>query len=257
MEPKKISQILNPEVPEDCDQFSDIELTEEEKSIVLRQARQKKFFENKLIEYKKRLTEVSEVVKFTAEELYKKVHASGFKVDSYNKQIIWNLCRYFVGDPRGPYNISKGIMLYGPVGTYKTSLMKFFKHNQLNSFIVCHVNDVSMKFSKDGHESIQRYKGLIETADVKENFGQKHIGICFDDFGTEVDKKYFGNESNVMAEIILCRHMEHERLRGKTHFTTNLNADAIQERYGDRVRSRLREMVNLVEFPDDSPDRRK
>jgi DNA replication protein DnaC len=88
-------------------------------------------------------------------------------------------------------------------------------------------------------------------------FGQTKLGICFDDFGTEVDKKHYGNEANVMTEIILARFMSHENLMAKTHFTTNINSDIIEERYGIRVRSRLREMVNLVEFPDNSIDRRK
>jgi hypothetical protein len=243
--------------PESFDQYKEVQLSEEEQNAALFQARQKKYFDNKVIEYNKKLTEESEIVKLTPKQLYQNVFDAGFEMDAYNKQIIWNLCRYFAGDPNGPYNLRKGIMLYGPVGCYKTSLMRFFKKNQSNGFVVFHVNDISMKFTKEGHEAIQRYKGFIETADVKENFGQKQLGICFDDFGTEVDKKFYGNESNVMAEIILCRHMDHERLMSKTHFTTNLSADAIQERYGERVKSRLREMVNLVAFPDDTPDRRK
>jgi hypothetical protein len=49
---------------------------------------------------------------------------------------------------------------------------------------------------------------------------------------------------NKMAEIILSRYERFTRTRCLTHFTTNLSADEIEERYGSRVRSRLREMCN-------------
>jgi hypothetical protein len=42
-----------------------------------------------------------------------------------------------------------------------------------------------------------------------------------------------------------------------THITTNLNATEIEKQYGVRVRSRLREMMNVVSFPDEAPDKRR
>lgn len=243
--------------PETSDLYSEVELSEEEIKSAILLAKQKKYFDDKASEYKKKLSEVTEYENKTPTELYQKVHDSGFIVDEHNKQIIWNLCRYFSGDPKGPYNLRKGIMLYGPVGCYKTSLMKLFANNQSNSFVVYPVNDISAQFAKEGHDAILKYKALIPSTDTFRTFGQKELGICFDDFGTEVDKKHYGNEANVMTEIILSRHMSHYNLIGKTHFTTNISAEVIEERYGERVKSRLREMVNLVAFPDNSPDRRK
>jgi hypothetical protein len=37
----------------------------------------------------------------------------------------------------------------------------------------------------------------------------------------------------------------------------NLNSAEIEKKYGLRVRSRMREMFNLVAFPADTPDKRK
>lgn len=203
------------------------------------------------------MKEENKYPKYTPIELYQKVHEAGFEIDETNKKIIWMLCHYFAGDPSGPYNLRKGIMLYGPVGCYKTSLMNFFSNNQSNSFVVYPVSNISAQFQKDGHDGILKYKGLIPSTDTYRTYGQKNLGICFDDLGTEIDKKHYGNESNVMAEIILSRFMSHYNLMGKTHFTTNINTAVIEQRYGIRVKSRLREMVNIVEFPDNSPDRRK
>jgi len=42
-----------------------------------------------------------------------------------------------------------------------------------------------------------------------------------------------------------------------THITTNLNAEEIEDRYGNRVRSRLREMVNVIGFDKNTKDKRK
>ena len=42
-----------------------------------------------------------------------------------------------------------------------------------------------------------------------------------------------------------------------THFTSNLTAPQIEKHYGERVRSRLREMCNWIEYKSDSFDKRK
>jgi len=43
----------------------------------------------------------------------------------------------------------------------------------------------------------------------------------------------------------------------KTHVTTNLNAQELEDRYGNRVRSRMREMMNLIAFNSSSIDKRQ
>ncbi|WP_372745924.1 hypothetical protein [Lutibacter sp.] len=47
--------------------------------------------------------------------------------------------------------------------------------------------------------------------------------------------------------------MEKEK---KTHITTNLNAKEIEKHYGNKVRSRLRAMFNLISFSQNSIDKR-
>ena len=80
------------------------------------------------------------------------------------------------------------------------------------------------------------------------HFRHDMFGACFDDLGTETKRKNFGNESNVMEEIILGRYDRKYNLGAKTHLTTNLSADQIAEAYGERVRSRLREIMNVFIF---------
>jgi len=80
---------------------------------------------------------------------------------------------------------------------------------------------------------------------------------CFDDLGVESSLKYYGNECNVMAEVLLTRYDLFVAQNLVTHLTTNLSASEIEEAYGNRVRSRLREMFNLIAFNNDSIDKRQ
>lgn len=266
MEAQKISQHLPP--VEASEIFKEVELTTEERELALLEARQKKAAKLRAEEYKKKLGHSPVYPRYTAEQLMedvKKIH--GFILDEYNTGIVENLCRYFTHDPRCTYDFKKGLLMYGPVGCGKTTLMEFFRHNQTNSFACFPVRDISDLYSKGkdgGSDAILRFKALLPSSDINKTFGQHFIGVCFDDLGTEVDKKHYGNESNVMAEILLTRydrfknpdHKDKSKW-GKTHITTNLNTTQLEERYGKRVRSRLREMFNVVLFDEKAPDRRK
>lgn len=178
-----------------------------------------------------------------------------FKIDIKDNTIIYKLIAYFLKDETTCFqlniNPNKGIMLSGPVGCGKTSLMNLIKHlvPTENKFSVKPCRDISFEFIQDGYEVIHRYsKGKLYESNSKT--------ICFDDLGTENNLKYFGNECNVMAEILLSRYELFTNKKLQTHITTNLSASEIETVYGNRVRSRLREMVNLISFDKSIPDKR-
>jgi DNA replication protein DnaC len=109
--------------------------------------------------------------------------------------------------------------------------------------------DVSFEFIQEGYEVIFRYSRM--------SFNNSHPRIyCFDDLGTEQSLKYYGNECNVMGEILLSRYDLFISRDMITHLTTNLSASEIENLYGNRARSRLREMFNLIAFDQSSPDKR-
>jgi hypothetical protein len=60
-----------------------------------------------------------------------------------------------------------------------------------------------------------------------------------------------------MGEILLSRYELFVGQGVVTHLTTNLRADTLETLYGDRVRSRLREQMNLLAFDDAAPDKRR
>lgn len=184
-------------------------------------------------------------------------YGNPFILDAYSEPVFIKLAKYFTKAKDSELNPDKGIMLAGPVGCGKTEIMHFFKYNFYDSFIVVSCRDLTYSYSKLGDEAIKRYNGLIPFVDVHLSYGQNKVGVCFDDMGTEDDRKNYGNESNVMADVMLNRYDNKRNLIRKTHLTTNLTTDEMEHRYGSRVRSRMREMFNLVVFDPIAQDRRR
>ncbi|WP_324522758.1 MULTISPECIES: ATPase [unclassified Flavobacterium] len=148
-------------------------------------------------------------------------------------------------------DITKGIILSGPVGCGKSSMMflcNFFT-NQMHNYKIIPCRDIAFNFATKGYEALLPFT-------KKEDKQTKMNNICFDDLGTEKQIKYFGNECNVMAEILLTRYDNFINNKTITHITTNLSASELETCYGDRVRSRMRQMFNLISYNKDSIDKR-
>jgi DNA replication protein DnaC len=60
-----------------------------------------------------------------------------------------------------------------------------------------------------------------------------------------------------MAEILLNRYDQFISIGMLTHITSNLSSKEIENFYGNRVRSRMREMFNVVGFGGGVGDKRK
>ena len=179
-----------------------------------------------------------------------------FRICENDHPIIKQLLIYFLHDePMANLmniDLEKGILLTGPVGSGKTSLMSLMKNLAVaqKKFFVKPCRDISFEFIQDGYSVIHSYsKGQLHRTEPK--------AICFDDLGTENTIKYYGNECNVMAEILLTRYDLFISKKTRTHITTNLSASEIEKHYGLRVRSRLRELCNLIAFDHSTKDKRK
>jgi len=185
----------------------------------------------------------------------KKLYHPGFKVIADDYEIIYKLLVYILQDNTGAekHNLSfrKGILLSGPVGCGKTSLMNIIRHLQPpeNRFIMKPCRDISFEFIQEGYGTIHKYSKQAFKNDIPRTY-------CFDDLGTENSLKYFGNECNVLAEILLSRYDLFVSRHMLTHLTTNLNSSEIEEIYGTRIRSRLREQFNLIAFSESAKDKR-
>ncbi len=184
-----------------------------------------------------------------------------FRIYKEDEELIFKLCNYFIQDhyscAQMGIDTNKGILLTGPVGCGKTSLMQLLLHlaPHKTSYEMVPTRNIVYSFNATGFVIVEKY---IQPKN-----------ICFDDLGAEPIGNHYSNECNVMGEILLSRydlftsHPElvsgalQNKFRIKTHITTNLNAEELETKYGNRVRSRLRAMFNLISFNQNSIDKRK
>jgi DNA replication protein DnaC len=194
------------------------------------------------------------------EESGKKIYGINFQILEKDHQVFFKLLVYFLRDEENAklLNISfrKGILLTGPIGCGKTSLMNLMRFISVskNAHIMVSTREVSFQFIQEGYSVIQKYS---DQAFVRNSQNRKPKIYCFDDLGAENTLKYFGNDCNVMAEILLSRYDHFVSYKMITHITTNLNSTELENIYGNRVRSRLRETCNLISFDRSASDKRK
>ena len=193
-----------------------------------------------------------------------------FVIDNNNRFVFELMCRYFGEDKdfvsmcagAGIENASlkKGIMLCGVFGTGKSWMMKLFSINQRQCFDIVSSKEISEDYRRDKNDDPSQdvlHKYIVEKQNAFDDpsvFYQTKRGWCIDDIGAEDLKNNFGNKKNVIGDIIEIRYQSGEY--GQSfHATTNLTAAQIDEYYGGRIRSRMREMFNFIELS--GVDRRK
>ncbi len=163
---------------------------------------------------------------------------TSFKTDEKTKAILTKMTKYFINDPSSELDLNKGILLYGNVGTGKTTLFRIFK--RLSGALDI-LDNYEKKFT------IVKTSSIVLEVREKENEGsiKQYFsgGLCFDDLGKEPKEvKIYGNSSTVMGDILFNRY---DRMC-LTHGTTNLNEQELKDHYGDRIHSRMMEMFNWI-----------
>lgn len=100
--------------------------------------------------------------------------------------------------------------------------------------------------------------------DKKEGFGaplKEGMGIYkYSDTDFSIEQRPLQKYEQYLIEAaqqLLSRYEVFKQKEVLTHITTNLNAEELQDKYGERIRSRMREMFNLVSFSATSTDKRK
>ena len=180
-----------------------------------------------------------------------------FSIAEEDRPVILKLLCWFLMDEavaaHEGLDLQKGILLSGPVGCGKTAIMQIMRRicDPQRAFLLRPCPQVALEFAGEGYDVIHRYTTRSFCL-----YSQQPRTVCFDDLGFEYDAPYFGSTCNSMAEILSLRYdlfMEHGML---THATTNLNSAELEKRYGNRIRSRMRQLFNLIAFPQTNTDKR-
>ncbi|MBV7530463.1 hypothetical protein [Chitinophaga sp. sic0106] len=187
----------------------------------------------------------------------KNIYGPRFWLDDVDRPVVVKLLAYFLQDEAVAaaegIDLHKGILLTGKIGCGKTSLMTLMRalvQESYRSHIVS-CRQISFEFSKIGYDIISRYS--TNAFFPYTNVPRVH---CFDDLGVEQTVNYWGNNCNVMGEILLSRYDLFISNKMITHVTTNLNSQELEEVYGNRLRSRMRAMFNLIAFDNNTTDKR-
>ena len=179
-----------------------------------------------------------------------------FKIEATDHELIYKLCIIMIQDQvnaqKKGLHLNKGILLSGPVGVGKTSLMQLIPEICYRPplYKLVPTREITFAYNEHGSKIITQYGS--------------YNAYCFDDLGLEPTGRFYGKDANVMAEVMLSRYEFYRKChqqkyffqRKVAHFTTNLNASEIEKRYGKRVRSKLREMLNLIAFNAETKDKR-
>lgn len=171
----------------------------------------------------------------------------GFKFTDNSKDLYCKLIQYFHGDPAFKGDLSKGILLQGPTGTGKTLAMRVMSIYQkidnikytMNgkvytmNYDVTNINDIVNCFIDNAFDGIQIYSN-------------RYV-VCLDDIGTEIEEvKHYGNTLDVISHVISERYSK----RLLTFGTTNFRINDLEDKYGDRILSRIYALFNFIVVKD-------
>ena len=148
--------------------------------------------------------------------------------NEYNKPLIKSICFFLSEDPRFNGSLKKGLLIRGISGLGKTYLVTCVKDNLIKPIAVHSMIDIA--------DEVREYGGCQIKGKI----------IYLDDVGSEETVNHYGSKINWFKgflESFYLNSKDYSRLI----ISTNLNFDQIQEKYGFRVRSRMREMFNVID----------
>lgn len=182
-----------------------------------------------------------------------------FVIDSYNKKVLDFFYAYMVQDletlQKLKGNVEKGILIQGTNGSGKSFLFetldKIYIEHKVQHWRI-HFNEAIIL-----PEKYRRYISNPQIASNDLDFYEYYSkgAILIDDLGAEIKLKHFGNEVEIVDQLIQLRYNIFKKKNLKTFVTTNLSLEDIKRRYGLRSYDRIFEMFNILQL--NGPTRRK
>jgi len=140
-----------------------------------------------------------------------------------------------------------GLLLYGTVGTGKTTMLNAICR-VINTCARPDYNEITLDDDRTKAVKIIRAKDVIE---AWQNDRDRYKQMCrvellgIDEFGVEaIDVKTFGNANEPIIDLLSTRY-DKQRC---TMISSNLDMEAIGNRYGDRLQDRFVEMFKTIAF---------
>ena len=140
---------------------------------------------------------------------------------------------------------NRGIIIAGDIGTGKTMLMKIFA--RIFKFRIIECRHVAREVKISGENILDKY-GRLSFFDQNGNYDKKRpFHYCFDDLGiSDSEHKLYGNECNIMAEVLHDRYNNWHDYGMRTYITTNKDSNEIENLYGHKCRERMSEMMSMI-----------
>lgn len=167
----------------------------------------------------------------------------GFVLTHEVKEVYVKLVQYFHADPDFPGELTKGLMLMGPTGTGKTLAMKVmavYREIDNTKFIM---NSRTYKMNYEVVDVNHIVNGFITNSFDGIRIYLIRYVTCIDDIGSETTyAKYYGNKVDVISHILSERYSK----RLLTFATSNYPLEILEDKYDDRLISRMYSMFNFI-----------
>jgi DNA replication protein DnaC len=163
------------------------------------------------------------------------------------EKLYRNMILFFHGDSQFPGDLNKGILLQGPTGTGKTLAMQVMSIYQKIDNVKYIMNGKIYRMNYDVVSVNDMVNGFMNNAfDGIHIYCTRYV-TCLDDIGTEIEEvKYYGNNLDVISHVLSERYAK----RLLTFGTTNFPIEKLEDKYGDRIISRMYALFNFIVVKD-------
>lgn len=191
-------------------------------------------------------------------DLVKKLGQYAFQSEGFQTKVPAN---WLVDDIQTELSLEKGILIYGPVGSGKTEIIRMFNRYLLwlRKIGTTELNATEPFFERPVWVYAPKYSNKESGGDEAMREICQRTNIFFDELCLTNEKtgvpdrefaSFFGNKIFVGEEIIRIRHSIFYDTMGKvkTIFTTNESPKRLKQIYGERAFSRLCFMCNMIPY---------
>lgn len=167
----------------------------------------------------------------------KEVYGKELLFNDQTKLLITAICFFLSKDIRFEtelgYSLRKGILIRGISGLGKTFVVKCVTKNKFQPIGIISMLEIEKSIKSDGEYNL--------------TYNPKGI-IYLDDVGTEeAVVNHYGTKINFFKNYIELFYLENKDYN-KLIISTNNTFDEIEDKYGFRVRSRIKDMFNIIDI---------